>query len=81
MVAAIAAVHGTEFEAGPICNTIYMATGSSVDYVADVVGADYTFTTELRDTGNYGFLLPPEQIVPSGEESFAAVQVLLKNMQ
>lgn len=78
---AILAVHGTEFEAGPICETIYPATGSSVDYVADVIKADYTFTSELRDTGRYGFLLPANQIIPSGEESFAGIQVLLKNMQ
>ena len=27
----------------------------------------YAFTTELRDTGHYGFELPKEQIIPSGE--------------
>ena len=26
---------------------------------------------ELRDTGNYGQLLPPEQIIPTGEETWA----------
>ncbi|KAL2162975.1 hypothetical protein VTH06DRAFT_6811 [Thermothelomyces fergusii] len=39
--AAIRAVHGTSFRTGPICSTIYKATGNSVDYVKDVVGADY----------------------------------------
>ena len=27
----------------------------------------YAFTTELRDTGHYGFELPKSQIIPSGE--------------
>ncbi|KAK0711883.1 hypothetical protein B0H67DRAFT_586493 [Lasiosphaeris hirsuta] len=78
--AAIKAVHGTNFKTGPICSTIYKATGSSVDYVNDVVGADYVFTAELRDTGNYGFVLPANQIVPSGEEAYAGVKYLLSNM-
>lgn len=80
-VAAIRAVHGTSFEYGPICSTIYQATGSSVDYVNDVVKADYTFTSELRDTGRYGFVLPANQIVPSGEEAYAGFKYLLQNMK
>ncbi|KAK5995388.1 Metallocarboxypeptidase A-like protein [Cladobotryum mycophilum] len=80
-VAAIKAVHGVSFQAGPICSTIYPATGSSVDYTADVVKADYVFTSELRDTGRYGFVLPANQIVPSGEEAFAGVKYLLENVK
>jgi murein tripeptide amidase MpaA len=80
-VAAIKAVHGTTFKYGPICSTIYQATGSSVDYVNDVIKSDYTFTSELRDTGNYGFVLPASQIIPSGEEAFAGVKYLLKNIK
>lgn len=79
-VAAIQAVHGTSFAYGPICSTIYQATGSSVDYVNDVIGSDYTFTSELRDTGRYGFVLPANQIQPSGEEAYAGFKYLLQNM-
>ncbi|KAG6011868.1 hypothetical protein E4U43_008064 [Claviceps pusilla] len=78
---AIYAVHKVQFQHGPICSTIYQASGSSVDYVADVVRADYMFTSELRDQGENGFVLPPEQILPSGEEAFAGVKYLLKNMK
>ncbi|KJZ70245.1 hypothetical protein HIM_10359 [Hirsutella minnesotensis 3608] len=78
---AIREVHGTNFNYGPICSTIYQASGSSVDYTNDVVKADYSFTSELRDTGRYGFVLPPDQIVPSGEEAFAGFKYLLQNMK
>ncbi|KAG5930356.1 hypothetical protein E4U42_001871 [Claviceps africana] len=78
---AIHAVHNVEFQYGPICSTIYQCSGTSVDYVADVVRADYTFTSELRDTGENGFVLPPEQILPSGEEAFAGVKYLLQHMK
>lgn len=79
--AAIRAVYGTTFKYGPICSTIYKATGSSVDYVNDVAKADYVFTAELRDTGASGFVLPASQIVPSGTETYAGVRYLLLNMK
>lgn len=79
--AAIASVFGTQFTYGPICSTIYQATGTSVDYVADVAKADYSFTVELRDTGRNGFVLPAAQILPSGQEAFAGVKYLLQNIK
>ncbi|KAJ8064013.1 hypothetical protein OCU04_007856 [Sclerotinia nivalis] len=79
-VSAVKAVYGTSFKYGPICSTIYQATGSSVDYVDATVGADFTFTTELRDTGTYGFVLPASQITPSAIEAYAGVRSLLINM-
>jgi len=41
----------------------------------------YSFSAELRDTGNYGFILPTDQIYPSGIETWAGVKYLLANMQ
>jgi len=32
----------------------------------------------LRDTGDYGFILPPEQIVPNYEEVMAGLGALVK---
>ena len=81
VVAAIKAVYGTIFEPGPICSTIYQVTGGSVDYVYDVTKAEYSFTTELRDRGIYGFVLPADQILPSAIEAFAGIRYLLLNLQ
>ncbi|KAL9607664.1 MAG: hypothetical protein Q9167_007444 [Letrouitia subvulpina] len=81
VVAAIKSVYGTVFKAGPICPTIYQVSGSSVDYVTDVTKAQYSFTSELRDTGNYGFVLPANQILPSGVEAFAGLRYLLGNLK
>ena len=80
-VDAIQNVHGTQFTPGPICSTIYPASGSSVDYVTDVTKGDYSFAVELRDTGRNGFVLPPDQIIPSGEETFAGAMYLFDNMK
>ena len=35
------------------------------------LGIPYSYGMELRDTGMYGFLLPPDQIIPTGEEAWA----------
>jgi len=32
----------------------------------------FGYCIELRDTGNFGFLLPPAQIIPTGQENYAA---------
>ncbi|TVY91993.1 Metallocarboxypeptidase A-like protein [Lachnellula willkommii] len=78
--AAIEAVYGTQYEYGPVCSTIYMVTGGSVDYVNDVTAAKYVFTIELRDTGTNGFVLPASQIMPSSVETYAGFRNLLINM-
>lgn len=72
-VAAIKSVHGTVYGYGPIATTIYPASGSSADYVYGVCGSKYAYGVELRDTGEFGFLLPPNQIIPSGEETYAGI--------
>lgn len=63
---AIASVYGTAFTPQPAYD-LYLASGTSLDWGWDAAGA-YAFTYELRDTGAFGFILPPEQIIPSGEE-------------
>ncbi|RUS14000.1 hypothetical protein BC937DRAFT_94488 [Endogone sp. FLAS-F59071] len=75
---ALRSVHGTSFASGPICETIYEASGSGVDWVYARSGVKYSFAVELRDKGEYGFVLPPEQIIPSGEEVLEAVLTLVE---
>jgi murein tripeptide amidase MpaA len=72
-VAAIKSVHNKVYDYGPIATTIYPASGSSADYTYGECGVKYSYGVELRDTGEFGFLLPPQEIIPSGEEIFAVV--------
>ena len=39
-----------------------------MDWALGEAGVMYSFTMQLRDQGRYGFLLPADQIIPSGEE-------------
>lgn len=56
------------------------AAGGSEDWVYGVLGVQYAFSVELRDTGRYGFLLPENQIIPTGIETFEGVKALVKAM-
>ena len=51
------------------------AAGAADDYYKGSVGTRFAFTTELRDTGRYGFVLPASQIIPSAEELWAGMEV------
>ncbi|KAL1919542.1 uncharacterized protein VTP21DRAFT_2235 [Calcarisporiella thermophila] len=75
---ALQSVHGTQFTSGPICTTIYQASGSTVDWAVDKAGVAYPYTLELRDKGRYGFVLPANQIIPSGEETLEGILTLLE---
>jgi len=74
-VAALTKVFGTQYVYGPISTTIYPASGNSVDWVYGVLAVIQSATPELRDKGQYGFLLPAREIKPSGEETYAALKV------
>ncbi|KAI9324966.1 hypothetical protein DFJ73DRAFT_914527 [Zopfochytrium polystomum] len=78
-VAALKAVNGQSFAAGDICNTIYQASGDSVDYTYNNLGVTWSFAVELRGTSSdpNGFVLPASQIVPAGNEVVAAMDALL----
>lgn len=52
---------------------IDISSGVSVDWVIGTHKNRLGYTFELRDKGQYGFLLPPEQIAPSGQEIVDAI--------
>merc|ERR1712223_220935 len=72
-------VHGTVFD--PINSAdLYPAAGAADDWYKGVLGSRFAFTMELRDTGLHGFILPADQIIPSGEEMWAGFEVVINKL-
>ncbi|XP_014206604.1 zinc carboxypeptidase-like [Copidosoma floridanum] len=77
-IEALARRNGTKYKTGNIAETIYVATGSSMDWVKATLKVPVAFTYELRDTGKHGFILPADQIVPNGQEVLDSLVAMFK---
>lgn len=49
-----------------------------MDYIKGTYKIPLAYTYELRDKGAYGFLLPPDQILPTGEETLTSLVTMFK---
>ena len=67
-VRALRSQHESQFSTGKICDLLFSNWGTSIDWSYARAGIKWSFAIELRDAGTHGFLLPPSQIRPSGEE-------------
>ncbi|KAJ7123459.1 hypothetical protein C8R44DRAFT_783821 [Mycena epipterygia] len=70
--------YGTPFMTGSLCELLYRAPGNILDYVYKEAGIKYAYAAFLRDTGTYGFALPPAWIRPVGEETGDIVEYISK---
>ncbi|KAM8980834.1 carboxypeptidase A4-like [Sarcophilus harrisii] len=70
----------TLYRVGPIYETLYPVSGNAIDW-AYKNGIKYAFTFELRDTGRYRFNLPADQIIPTAQETWLALEVIMKHVK
>lgn len=77
MRSAILANSGLAYSAGPIYTTIYPASGGAVDWTYGDQGV-LSYTIEVRDTGTYGFVMPPAEILPNARENFDAAMAMME---
>ena len=63
------------------CSFSDSASGGSYDWAKGVAGIKYSYTIELRDRGNAGFVLPSSQIVPTAEETWAGIKAAVEEME
>ncbi|KAF4094253.1 hypothetical protein AMELA_G00011190 [Ameiurus melas] len=77
-VTALSSLYNTQYRFGSIINTIYQASGGTIDWTYNQ-GIKYSYTFELRDTGRYGFILPANQIIPTAQETWLALMAIMKH--
>ncbi|KAJ7466630.1 hypothetical protein B0H11DRAFT_1921815 [Mycena galericulata] len=65
-------------QTGTLCELLYRAPGNLFDYVYSAASIKYSYAAFLRDTGTYGFALPPAWIRPVGEETGVMVEYLAR---
>ncbi len=72
---AMSSLYGVEYVVDTIPNLVGESAGGSIDWTIAVGGVKYSYGMELRGgpfpVGQYGFLLPPEEICPCSKEVFA----------
>jgi hypothetical protein len=78
---ALRALYGTRYDVGTAADLLYEAAGGSDDWAKGVAGIKYVYCLELRPEGDApgnGFILPPNQIVPTAEETWAGLSVVAR---
>ena len=69
---------GKEYTVGQASRVLYPYAGGSNDWAKAEAGIKFSYTFELRDTGEYGFTVPPGQIEDTCSEIVAAVTAMIK---
>lgn len=79
MARRIKAANGTDYTISG-STSAFLIAGASDDWVASL-GVPYVYTMELRDTGRSAFHLPEELIVATGEDLWAAMKYLGRQLE
>ncbi|XP_050664226.1 zinc carboxypeptidase-like [Leptidea sinapis] len=65
--------YNTTYRVGIAAEILYPMSGTSFDWVKHEANVAVSYLIELRDLGEYGFLLPPAQIIPNSLEIMDAL--------
>jgi len=74
---AISRASGRSYSVGSASKMLYPAAGGSDDWAKGGAGIKYSYTIELPDRGQHGFILPAQHIESVGKEAHAAILAML----
>ncbi|XP_044757530.1 zinc carboxypeptidase-like [Coccinella septempunctata] len=69
--------YGTKYKVGNIYQTMYPCSGISLDWVKATFKTPLVYLYELGHV-KYGFLVPPDQIIPTGQETLDSIVTILQ---
>ncbi|KAJ2953493.1 hypothetical protein O0L34_g1091 [Tuta absoluta] len=72
---------GTSYRVGISADVMYPMSGTSFDWVKQELGVPVCYLLELRDLGEFGFFLPPSQIIPNNLEVYKVVPKTEKDVK
>lgn len=75
---AVQEAEGVHYEIGPLGASLYVGSGFGLDFAYDKCGIEHSYLVELRDKGANGFVLPPDQIMPTARETLAGLRAGLR---
>nr|CAH0112267.1 unnamed protein product [Daphnia galeata] len=75
-VQALQNTYGTQYQYGNHADTIYIASGTTLDHAYTAEGILYAYLLELRDTGEFGFQLPASQIMETAVETWNGIKAM-----
>ncbi|ESN91053.1 hypothetical protein HELRODRAFT_90476, partial [Helobdella robusta] len=78
-VNAIHSTNGKRYKFGSASNILYSSSGTSRDWASGVPKIPYVYTIELRNKSS--FILPPSEILPTGNEILAGIKAAIIEMQ
>ncbi|KAK2184078.1 hypothetical protein NP493_283g02000 [Ridgeia piscesae] len=81
-VASLKSIHGKVFQVGRLQDFFYRVSGTELDWAKGVANITYAYVLELRPHlyADGGFTASPSNIVPSGEEIFAALVTCCRSL-
>ncbi|XP_069103272.1 carboxypeptidase B-like [Argopecten irradians] len=84
-MSALKSVHGKTFRVGTPPDILYAASGGTYDWAKAKAGVKYSYTYELRPAeaswNQSGFIVGEDQIIPSGEEVWASLVTIAREIQ
>ena len=75
---AMSAVNGAIYQYGQTRDVLYPSSGTSKDWVVQQYNVPLSWTWELRDEGELGYLIPAKLILPISNEVKAGFKALLQ---